>query len=85
MEGALAPVERSFRTVKVARKRREGCAQSVPKRPNPGSWTGAGRACPRRRESRYRSHFRPLRRTSRQSNREAWGTRGPEFKSRRPD
>jgi hypothetical protein len=48
MEGAFAQVERSFRTVKVARKRREGCAQSVPKRSafSPETWPNRESATP---------------------------------------
>jgi hypothetical protein len=69
MEGAPAPVERSFRTVKVARKKREGVPNPCP---NTSETVGlvSRAAHPITHEQ---SHFSPLRRTSRQTPSNVWG------------
>jgi hypothetical protein len=60
MEGALASVERSLRTVKLTRKSGGGCAQSVPKRANPGSWRNAAKSPGIENFSLHPGHFPPL-------------------------
>jgi hypothetical protein len=46
---------------------------------------GGENAAPPRRNSLHRRHFAPLSTTPRPTARTVWGTRGPRFKSGRPD
>jgi hypothetical protein len=60
-------------------------AASLPQRPKTGSWKKAGRLAAPRGFSLLRRPFATLDYTGRTSAEGVWGTRGPEFKSRRPD
>ena len=60
-------------------------AQSLPKRPEMGLWS---QAASRRFEALFSlviGYFRPFGSSPHLSAVGVWGTRGPEFKSRRPD
>ena len=60
-------------------------AQSLPKRPEWGAWRKAGAMLQEGAICRHFVHLKPLPATPLPSAGAVWGTRGPEFKSRRPD
>ena len=74
-----------FRSSLQTTKRRDGCAQSVPKRSETCAWKRATLRVGQVRKSLHVCHFTPLGNRPRQVAGAVWGTRGPEFKSRRPD
>jgi hypothetical protein len=74
-----------FRSSLQTTKRRGGCAQSVPKRSETCAWKRATLRVGQVRKSLHVCHFTPLGNRPRQVAGAVWGTRGPEFKSRRPD
>jgi hypothetical protein len=69
MEGALAPVERSFRTVKSDTQKAGGCAHSVPKHLGD---RGLGLPSPHP-ITQEQSHYPPPCLTPRQSPSNVWG------------
>jgi hypothetical protein len=66
-------------------KRPEGRAQYVPKRLGISSWSEAATPQLGNEKPLHVRHFAPLADRPRQVAGAVWGTRGPEFESRRPD